>query len=116
MVKKMNTEELDEIKILMDRVREISQDQKNIEKNKFWEPHTDYTTDKWRGTPKVRDNLPKAPIMVEPEMTMWGTMLGFKADEYYSDPVVYLKNLLKIMIYRYENFNEDTSVATEIPI
>jgi uroporphyrinogen-III decarboxylase len=100
----------------MNKVRAITKDPKNIEKSRFWEPHSDYTTDKWRGTPRPRRNLPKAPITVEPEMPMWGLMLGFKADKYYSDPVTYLKNLLKIMIYRFENWPEESGVATEIPI
>jgi uroporphyrinogen-III decarboxylase len=47
---------------------------------------------------------------------MWGDMLGFRADQYYSDPLVYLINYLKIMIYRYENWDEETGVAKEIPI
>jgi uroporphyrinogen-III decarboxylase len=112
----MKTTEIDEIKRLMDKVRKITTEQKNIVKGRFWEPHTDYTTDKWRGTPKARRSLPKTPITVEPEMPMWGLMLGFKADKYYSEPVTYLKNILKIMIYRYENWDEETGVATEIPI
>lgn len=112
----MKEAEKNELKKLLDRVREISGEPKNLQKGMSWRTHTDYTTDKWRGTPKPRRSLPKAPITVEPEMPMWGLMLGFKADKYYSDPVTYLKNLLKIMIYRYENWPEESGVATEIPI
>jgi hypothetical protein len=105
-----------DLKQLLDMVRNISKDPKNAEKSKYWEPHSDYTTDKWRGTPRPRRNLPKAPITVEPEMPMWGLMLGFKADKYYSDPLTYLENLLKIMIFRFEHWPEQSGAATEIPI
>jgi uroporphyrinogen-III decarboxylase len=106
----------DLIQRLQDRVLSIVDEQKNKQKARFWKPHTDYTTDKWRGTPHARSTLPKAPVTVEPEMPMWGEMLGFRADQYYSDPVVYLTNFLQIMMYRYEHWEEETGVSTEIPI
>ena len=66
----MKPTEIDEIKMLMDRGKKITTEQKNIVKGRFWEPHTDYTTDKWRGTPKARMSFFKTPITVEPEMLM----------------------------------------------
>jgi hypothetical protein len=74
------------LKQLLDTVRNIAKDPKNAEKSEFWELHSDYTTDKRRGTPRPRIDLPKAPSTVEPEMPMRGLMLVFKADKYYSDP------------------------------
>jgi uroporphyrinogen-III decarboxylase len=106
----------DEIKILMDRIREISTDPKNLERIQYWQPQPDTARDKWRGTPKASSTIPRAPIMIEPEITMWGSIIGFRADEFYQDPAVYLLNQLKINIFRHENFHEDTCVGKEIVI
>ena len=113
---KVNQKIKDEIKVLMDQVRVISADQKNLERFQYWQPYPDTARDKWRGTPRARSTIKRAPIMIEPEMTMWGSIIGFKADEFYQDPALYLLNQLKINIFRHENFNEDTCVGKEITI
>jgi uroporphyrinogen-III decarboxylase len=106
----------DEIKGLMDQIRVISEDPKNLDRIQYWQPYPETARDKWRGTPKPRSALNRAPIMIEPEMTMWGSIIGFRADEFYQDPAVYLPNQLKINIFRHENFNEDTCVGKDITI
>ena len=106
----------DEIKVLMDRIRVISDDPKNLERAQYWQPFADTARDKWRGTPRARAAIKRAPVMIEPEMTMWGPIICFKADVFYRDPVVFLLNQLKINIFRHENFNEDTCVGKEITI
>ena len=106
----------DEIKGLMDRIREISEEQKNLERMKHWQPYPNTARDKWRGTPKPRSTIARAPITIEPEMTMWSSILGFDTDRFYQDPEVFLLNQLKINIYRHEHFNEDTVVGKEIVI
>jgi uroporphyrinogen-III decarboxylase len=94
----------------------ISSDKKNLERAQYWQPYPDTARDKWRGTPRARSTINRAPIMIEPEMTMWGSIIGFRADEFYQDPVVFLLNQLKINIFRHENFDEDTCVGKEIVI
>jgi uroporphyrinogen-III decarboxylase len=81
-----------------------------------WEPQPDTARDKWRGTPRARKSIDRAPITIEPEMTMWAKILGFRTDQFYQDPLVYLKNQLKINIFRHENFDDDTCVGREITI
>ena len=105
-----------EIKALMDQIRDISTDQKNLERIKYWQPYPNTARDKWRGTPKARSTIERAPITIEPEMTMWSSIVGFKTDQFYQDPAVFLLNQLKINIFRHEHFNEDTIVGKEIVI
>jgi hypothetical protein len=109
-----NTRE--EVRVLLERVREISMEEKNRKKTDFWEPQPETARDHWRGTPKPRRDVRRAPITVEPEIPMWGEMLGFNPKEYFVDPAVYVKSALRMMIYRYEHWSEDTCVAREIPI
>lgn len=106
----------DEIQYLTDKVREIAETPKNTEKRCYWLATQDSAQDHWRGTPKPRRDLPRAPITVEPEITMWARILGFSVLQYYKDPVCYLKNYLKTMIYRYQNWDDDTPVDRRIPI
>ena len=85
----MTGEQKSEIQVLLDRVEEISIGSQNREKAKLWEEHTEYTTDHWRGTPKPRSEITRAPITIEPEVTFWQHILGgFRADQYYQDPLV----------------------------
>ena len=113
---KINQKVKNEINVLMDQIRHISTDQKNLERAQYWQPYPNTARDKWRGTPKARSTIKRAPIMIEPEMTMWGSIIGFRTDEFYQDPVVFLLNQLKINIFRHEHFNEDTCVGKEIVI
>ncbi|MBD3305243.1 hypothetical protein GF339_02730 [candidate division KSB3 bacterium] len=106
----------EELKGLMDRVREIASEPRNTERVKFWQPQPDTARDHWRGTPRPRAELPRAPITVEPEIPMWAAMLGFKVDEFYTNPATYLKYQLKMMIYRYEHWADETCIGTEVPI
>ena len=47
---------------------------------------------------------------------MWGAILGFKVDEFYTNPLTYLIYQLKMMIYRYEHWSDETCIGKEIPI
>jgi hypothetical protein len=108
--------ERDTIKRLLGRVREIAACPKNQERAAYWEPAADRAMDHWRGTPRPRRGLPHAPITVEPEVTLWRKILGFDIRSYYTDPVVYLTNYLRMLIYRYENWDDQTVIGLQVPI
>lgn len=111
-----STRDKDTVKRLLERVRAIAADPKNQERNAYWVPATDTARDHWRGTPRPRAGLPHAPITVEPEVTLWRKILGFDIRAYYQDPVVYLINYLRMLVYRYENWNDQTGIGLNIPI
>jgi hypothetical protein len=100
----------------MDRVRRIAQESKNLEKARFWEPAPETARDHWRGTPRPRRDLPRAPITVEPEITMWAKILGFRITDFYQDPVCYLTNSLRMTAYRYQNWDDETAIGLQVPI
>ena len=112
----MTVTKKDEIKKLMDQVRNIAINKKNTDKIDYWEPQPDTARDHWRGTPKKREFLPRAPISVEPEIPMWGKILGFRIDDFYNNPEIYLEYQFKMMIYRFQEWNDETCIGKEIPI
>ena len=112
----MRVTDNNEIQKLMDTIQDLATDPANQKRLTLWESQPDTARDKWRGTPRARKSIDRAPITIEPEMTMWAKILGFRTDEFYQDPLVCLKNQLRINIYRHEHFDEDTCVGKEIAI
>jgi len=112
----MNVAAKDRIKALADRVRAIAIEEANLARGRYWAPQRGTARDHWRGKPRPLQELDRVPITVEPEIPMWARMLGFRVDEFYTDPAVYLEHTLRMMIFRHENWGEDTSVGLEVPI
>ena len=104
------------IRRLFDEVRAISADPKNLERGRYWVPVQNTARDHWRGTPRSRASLPHAPITVEPEITLWAKILGFDIRDFYQNPVTYLINSLRMSIYRFENWDDQTGIGLQIPI
>lgn len=106
----------EELNALMDRVREISDRSENRQRGLLWEPEAADAKDHWRGSPLRFDKLYAAPFTVEPEFPLWSKIIGFDTVAFYSDPDCYLKNTLKIAIYRYEHFQDCTPISKTISI
>lgn len=106
----------DTIKSLMEKVRFISEESTNKERTLRWQPTKDTARDHWRGKPQYRSIIDSTPITVEPEIAMWGQILGFTIDDFYINPLTYLEYQLRMMIWRYENFDDHTCIEKNIPI
>jgi len=106
----------EEIRRLADQVRRIAREPKNAEKAAYWQPAAETARDHWRGTPRPRRELPRAPITVEPEITMWAKILGFQITDFYQDPVCYLVNSLRMMVFRYQHWEDETAIGLQMPI
>lgn len=111
-----SVQQRDEVKRLMERVREIASDPQNLERAKYWVPAPETARDHWRGTPRPRVGLARAPITVEPEVTLWRKILDFDIRAYYTDPVTYLVNFLRMQVYRFEHWADQSVVSLAIPI
>ena len=106
----------EQVERLQDRVRSIAAQPGNRDRLRFWQDQPETARDHWRGTPRARAQLPRAPITVEPDLPMWGRILGFDVQDFYTQPEVYLVNQMKMAMYRHEQWSEETCVSTEIPI
>jgi uroporphyrinogen-III decarboxylase len=47
---------------------------------------------------------------------MWGKILGFNIEQFYTDPLTYLRFQLEMMIYRFEHWEDETCIEKVIPI
>ncbi len=56
------------------------------------------------------------PLTVDIQNPTWAKIIGFDIQEYYFNPEVYVENYLKIMIYRFLNFQDDTFLTMDIPM
>jgi hypothetical protein len=104
----------DVLKRLMDRVREIAESPENKWRQSLWQEEKHTARDHWRGKPKRDAEV--IPFTLEPEIPMWSDILGFDIKEFYTEPIVYLENQLRMSIYRFENFKDCTVISTEVPI
>lgn len=64
----------------------------------------------------MSDKVRMIPFTVEPEIPMWAKILDFNVKEYYTNPRYYLENNLKMMVYRFEEFQDFTPVEKTVGI
>jgi hypothetical protein len=98
---------LDEIKRLQEEIRELDASNKNIGRKQFWD-ETAISNDYWHGMPK---NKITVPFVVEMEREGYSRVLGFSLREFYMNPYSYVLNSLKIMIFKFKNFNDCTPIG-----
>jgi len=96
---------MDEIKELIKRYKEIVHSEKNQTNRKLWEDNHPWFGWMWRGVPKP-DNR-RRPFTVIPDNTLWSPVIGFNVKEYQTDPLEWIKNELKMRIYRFNNWDDD---------
>jgi len=104
------------IKDLISQVKEAALSEKNQKRFARWDMQSDSVFDHWRGVPATREQNGIIPFEIEPEIPLWGNILGFSVVEFYTDPRVYLENTLKMKLYRHEHFDEDTVVDLSVDI
>ncbi|MEI6156775.1 MAG: uroporphyrinogen decarboxylase family protein, partial [Atribacterota bacterium] len=106
----------DTIKRLDEKVDELLVSQQNKEIFQYWKIQEYTAKDHWRGIPRKSIDLDMVPFTVEPEIPLWSQIIGFDILEYYTNPVTYVENTLRMMIYRFENFLDFTCIEKIIPI
>jgi len=107
---------IDAIRELTQRIDQLIELPRNQEIQKSWR-YQEYTAkDHWRGIPLPSDKANIIPFTVEPEIPMWAKILNFNVKEYYTNPRCYFENSLKMMIYRFEEFQDFTPVGKSIGI
>jgi len=104
------------IKKLTEEIEELIESPRNQEILKAWNPQARRTKDRWRGTPFLSNKAKTVPFTVEPEIPMWAKILNFNVKEYYTNPRCYFEDNLKIMIHRFEEFQDFTPIEKTIGI
>lgn len=109
----------DEIKELFDQLLELTETPENKRREKMWGP--DFSPDEYEPGliapfPADKREEKRPPVTADWDRLQWSKFLHFNIREYYTDPLVYLKWTLKINIYRFKNFPDDTPLLKIIPI
>jgi hypothetical protein len=117
-------ERSESLKALFEKVAELSDSTENKKILSRW-IKSDYEQDVgvaggasvWHGVPAVKtDGMHDVPFTVDPEIAFWSRLLGFDMKEFYTDPMCYLENQLKMKIYRHERFFDDTCITRDISV
>jgi len=115
-------EQKERILRICDEVREISKSEENTAIMERWRPSGEDVSvtqgsSVWHGVPYVPlTGNSIVPYTIDPELSVWGTIIGFDPARYYQEPLYYLENHLKIKIERYRMFKDDSYVSTAVPI
>ncbi len=106
----------DTIKKLAAKIEELICSSRNQRIIKVWKTQNYTAKDHWRGIPLPSTTLETIPFTVEPELPMWAEILEFDVENFYTDPNSYLENTLRMMIYRFEHFEDFTCIEKTIPV
>jgi len=102
------------IAVLMDQTRSLEKSEENQRRIRLWKPSTNTSESYWHARPA--DSLSSIPFTIEPEHEMWGKILGFDLDRYYTDGKAYLHADLDMKVYRFENFLDGSPVGRSVSI
>jgi len=104
------------IKKLTAKIEELVGSSRNQRIMNVWKTQNYTAKDHWRGIPLSSTTLETIPFTVEPELPMWAELLEFDVENFYTDPSSYLESTLRMMIYRFEHFEDFTCIEKTIPI
>jgi hypothetical protein len=106
------------IEELKERYLELYASDENRRRRSMWKDVARSGRDQFRPTPKSDGSWKDGavPITADIQNPTWSRILGFDIERFYFDAELQLENYLKIMIFRFENFEDDTFLTTDIPM
>ena len=101
---------------LIDEVLDVVNSDKNRTRKEWWaNAEEPWYRDMWRGIPKKSASC-GIPITVAPDNSLWSHILGVDLRNYYNNPLTHLETQLKMKIYHFKNFNDDTYFSGKVHI
>lgn len=96
----------------------LMQSDENKRRASMWKNVARSGRDQFRPTPKSDGSWKSGmvPITADIQNPTWAKIIGFDIQRYYFDAAYYLENYLKIMIFRFQNFEDDTFLTSDIPM
>jgi uroporphyrinogen-III decarboxylase len=102
-----------QIKDLIEQYLEIVHSARNQKNRPYWERVDTWNRDMWRGIPRHGKSV---PFTVAPDNSLWSHILQVDLRDYYNDPEIYLETQLKLKIYHFHHFNDNTYFTDELYI
>jgi len=100
---------------LLKQFMDITESDRNKKNGELWKNiNRPWLRDMWRGIPK--DNLKTTPFTIAPDNSMWSYILDIDLRDYYKSAEEHLKNQLKLKIWHYNNFKDNTYFRKDIYI
>ena len=107
----------DELKRLLDEYTQIRDSDRNRQTRKLWRKTRAVILDKFRGIPNdLSQTGGKIPFCCWPGFDVWRRLWGLDIGRYHTDPEYFLANWLRMKIYWFQNFDDDSYYDNAIPI
>jgi uroporphyrinogen-III decarboxylase len=112
----------DEIKKLFDEKTNLYESDENKRRINIWGPEFSpdmvdmYSPGFISPCSSEKRKEKRIPITADWYRMQWSKFFNFNITTYYTDPIEYLKLTLKIDIFRFKNFEDDTPLLKTIPI
>jgi uroporphyrinogen-III decarboxylase len=118
-IKKVKMTYLDTITSLLDELNRLCDSDENKRRLALWELDQCGIRGEtqWHAVPSytVDSNQPM-PVTAECLVTIWQELLGLDLKKYYTDPVYFIENFLKIRIRKFKELSDDTPLTRDIPV
>jgi hypothetical protein len=102
---------------LLKRYREISESERNLENLRYFRKTRSIIMEKFRGVPKALEETEnKIPFIYWVSLDIWRDLFQIDIARFYTDPLYYLENWLKMRIFYFENFDDCNCFEPCIPI
>lgn len=108
----------DNIKRLLDEVREIEASPENQSRKKMYQNANKAARDQWRGVPTKDGSIKygNVPIQIDMPAPYWHKYLGIDWVKHFDSGEQYLEDMLKIKIERYKQIPDDIFMDKDINI
>ncbi len=108
----------EKIKALMEEFRVLEASDENKRRKSMWKELAKSGRDQFRGTAKFDHSWKDGciPMTADMQNPTWALVFDFNLKDYYTKPEVFIENYLKIMIYRFKNFEDDTFLEKWFPL
>lgn len=97
---------------LFDEMEKIIESPDNLKNGRFWENQT-WPRDMWRGFPRLNPSQ-AIPFLVFPDNALWAKILKVDLRDYYSNAETHLKTQLRMNIYHFNNWKDNTYYTKDL--
>lgn len=104
------------LKALIEEFRKLEEHPRNQTIKDAWYSAESDRMPRGRRIPRLSSEVETIPFTVEIEPDMWNRILHFGMKDFFTNAACYLENLLRMMIYRFREFQDFSPLDTTIPI
>ena len=96
-----------DVLFFLDNYEKVVEYPSNLENKKYWDTSVHWPRDMWRGFPlkKPREGI---PFLIFPDNALWSQILQVDLRDFYSDPITHLEKQLKMSLFHFENWKDNT--------